>query len=213
MLLACATALLWAGGYPVKQTAKKVVSEIKTCNWDPAKGWFEGETTKIIVESYDEKGRLVTEELYIQKMTLIEKTLIVYEGAVVKKTTTNHENKVIRTASVQRTVNTLTETVFRGNGTLLFTFVSLLDNKERVTELRHCNGAGDLVFRKVYGYLDNGELEDISLYNASGTLAVVINFSYASFDAKGNWLARSEYYSYADVRRRPRDIVRRTIEY
>lgn len=205
--------LIWSDGYPVNTNAKKVISEIKTYNWEPSKGWYESVTTKIVVEKYDEKGRVLSEELYYEEMTLIEKTSYSYDGDIIKKTTTDHENKVIRTARVQRKGNIITETISRGDGSLLFRLVSQLDSSGKVIELQHYNGSNELIFSKVYVYSDKGDVSSISLFNPDGSYAVLITIKYKSFDAKGNWLVRSEYYTYGDVWSRPRDIVYRKIEY
>ena len=205
--------LLSADGYSINSKAKKVVSEIKTFNWNPEQGWFEGPTTKIIVEKYDEKGRLVSEELFYQQMILIEKTIFIYEGDVIKKTTTNHENMLIRTSHVKRDGNMVTETVKRADGSQLFKIVSQIDSNGRIAELYRYNEESELVFCNVYVYSDKGDVSSISLFNPDGTFAVLVTINYTSFDDKGNWLVRSEYYTYADVWRRPRDYVYRTIEY
>jgi hypothetical protein len=207
------TMLVAANGYPVNTPAGKVVSEIKTYNWTSAKGWFEGATTKIVVEHYDEEGRLLSEELLYQKTTLIEKTLYFYDGELVKKTTTNHQNIPIRHSRVRYEGNTVTETVSRADGSLFFKTVSLLDNAGRITEQKYYNEQEELIFDKVYAYSERGDPEHISLYNPDGTCAVEISIRYEKFDDRGNWIARSEYYSYADVTRRPRDRVYRSIEY
>jgi hypothetical protein len=205
--------LVAADGYTVTTPASKVVSEIKTYNWTSAKGWFEGGVTKTLVEQYDEEGRLLSAELYYQKMTLIEKTLYSYEGKLVKKTTTNHENILIRHSLIQKDGNTVTETVSRADGSLFFKTVSLLDNRGRTAEQKYYNEREELIFDKVYVYSENGDLEHIGLYNPDGTCAVEISIRYEKFDERGNWIVRSEYYSYADVTRRPRDRVCRSIVY
>jgi hypothetical protein len=202
-----------ADGYPLKTPAKKVISEIKTYNWTSAKGWFEGETKKIVVEHYDEGGRLVSAELFYQKMTLIEKTVYSYEDGLVKKTITNHKNIPIRQSLVQHEGKKVTETVSRADGSLFYKTISLLDGSGRIKEQKYYNGEDEFVYDKVYDYTDKGDVKSISLHNPDGTFAVKISIYYESFDERGNWLRRSEYYSYADVRGRPRDSVHRKIEY
>jgi hypothetical protein len=207
-------ALLAEGeSYPVHTAAKKVVTEIKTYNWNSADGWFEGETKKIVVETYDEKGRCLLSELYYQKMNLIEKTSFTYEGNRIKKTTADHENKPVRTALVEQNGNTITEIVLRADGSPVFKTVSTLNHGGQVKELSYYNALDQLVFDKVFKYNNKGDAVTISLYNPDGSYAASVNIEYDSFDGKGNWLTRSEYYSYGDVYGRPRDSVHRKIEY
>jgi hypothetical protein len=227
-----------ANGYRLNIPAKKVISEVRTYNWTSAKGWFKGQVTKIVVENYDDKGRPVSAELFslkkiykdsiltgsinkngvfpndfLKDIILMEKTVFSYEDNLTRKTTTNHENNLVRTATVQQEGNHLTETVQRADGSLFYKTVSLLDSDGRVVELYHYNGQEDLIYIKVYDYSDQEDVIKISLYNPDGTYAAYVTITYNTFDDKGNWLARSDYYTYADVGRRPRDSVSRYIEY
>ncbi len=211
--LLCSTVYSWSDGYPVKYPAVSVVSEVRTYNWKSGQGWFENQTTKIIIENYNEEGKIVSEELYHSENILMEKTVYSYEENTVKKITTNHENIIIRTATITYEINTITEIVLRPDGTQLFKYISTINNEGQITELKHLNGENDLLFLKKYTYTDRGDVERISLYNPDGSEAVLINIYYDSFDEKGNWLVRRESYTYSDVWGRPRDIVYRTIEY
>jgi hypothetical protein len=227
-----------AGGYTINTPAKKVISEVRTYNWTSAKGWFKGQVTKIIVENYDDKGRPVSTELFylgeiyrdsiladslnengaftddfLKDIILMEKTAFSYEDDLIRKTTTNHENNLIRIATVQQEGNRLTETVLRADGSLFYKTVSLLDSDGQVVELYRYNGQEELIYTKVYDYSDQGDVIKISLYNPDGTYAAYISIAYDTFDDKGNWLVRSDYYTYADVGYRPRDSVSRYIEY
>ncbi len=203
----------WSDGYPVNSPAISVISEVKTYNWKSDEGWFENQTTKIIIENYNEEGRMVSEEFYYSENILMEKTVYSYGENTVQKTTTNYENIIIRTAAITYETNTITEIVLRPDGTQLLKYISTINNEGQITELKHLNGENDLLFLKEYTYTDSGDVESISLYNPDGSEAVLINIYYDSFDEKGNWLVRSEYYTYSDVWSRPRDVVYRTIEY
>jgi hypothetical protein len=191
-------------------TGNKIVYEVKVFTWSFEKNvWYEDRTIKRITELYDEKGRIISEQLADGRDAVMEKTLYVYEGKLIKKTTCNPENKISRISVVSRKGNTLTETVTLPDGKLLFQFVTLKDDSGRIVEIKHFDRNKALVFKKVYGYDKKGNLASIKNLNPDGSPAVLISYQYSKFDDRGNWLAREEYFSYADVRYRPHEIVYR----
>ncbi|MBN1699985.1 MAG: hypothetical protein JW881_20920 [Spirochaetales bacterium] len=202
-----------ADGYPVKSPAKKVVSEIRTYNWKSSRGWFEGGITKIVNQYYDDEGLLVKMEFYDKDGGLLEKTVFSYGDETIKKVTTNHDNTPVRISVVRYETDTVTETVRRTDGSLFFKTVSRFSPEGSITGLKYYNEEETLLFNKIFVYTEEGDLKHIRLYNPDGTFAVEVSIEYHDFDENGNWLSRSEYYTYADVRRRPRDKVSRSIEY
>ena len=201
------------GGYPLQSPARQVLSEVRTYNWTSAKGWFRGQITKIYRESYDKEGRLILREFFYKDMIPAEITEYTYKENMVKKTTRNSENVVIRNVLVQNEDDKRTETVLRGDGTLFYKTVSVLRNNGEVMELSYYNGQEQLVYNKVFEYTRTGDVKKISMYNPDNSLAIAIDIVYEEFDDMGNWVSRSEYYTYGDVRKRPRDSVHREIQY
>jgi hypothetical protein len=202
--------------YPLIHSAENVVSEVKTYNWKSGQGWYENQITKIIVQNYNEDGYIESEEWYNSDNVLFEKTEFFYDKDdenIIITITTNYNNEITRTSEIIHENDTITETVFRPNDTQLFKYISTVNRKDQITELKHFNGENELLFIREYTYTDNGDPETITLINPDGSIAVLIEIEYEEFDRKDNWLVRSEYYTYADVRARPRDIVYRTIEY
>ncbi|MBN2439947.1 MAG: hypothetical protein JXJ04_01320 [Spirochaetales bacterium] len=200
-------------GYPLQTPAGEVISEVRTYNWTGAKGWFAGQVTRIIRETYDEEGRLAAIEVYYSDMVPAEKTVFTYKNNMIKKTTRNHDNVLIRNALVQEEGDTITETVLRGDGSLFYKTIALLGRDGEVTELNYYNNDEQLVYQKVFTYSPAGDVTVINLYNPDNSLAVVIDIVYEKFDDSGNWISRSEYYTYSDVWGRPRDSVQRKINY
>lgn len=204
---------IWPESYPLNNPAKSVISEVKTYNWKSSRGWFENQTTKIIIQNYNSEGYIESEELYYSENELMEKTEYTYEDNMVRKITTNQKNEITRTAEVIYDNDIITETVFLQDRTQLFKYISTLNSKKQVTELKFFNSKNELLFIKKYIYTESGDIASITLHNPDGSIAALIEIDYESYDRKGNWLVRSEYYTYADVWSRPRDKVYRTIEY
>ena len=206
-------AVVHSQSYPVNDAVKKVTAEIRTFNWTPQAGWFEGEVTKIVVDEYDANGNPSMSTLHTRTMEVIEKTVYSQEGSITVKTTTNRDGVHTRTARIEAAEGLVTETVRLPDGTLSHKTVSELDGEGRIRELHYFNGDGLHIFDKVFAYTDEGDIARIDIFNPDGSYAAEVEIDYQSRDDQGNWLTRSEYYRHAFVGYRPRDYVTRTIEY
>jgi hypothetical protein len=120
---------------------------------------------------------------------------------------------LIRNVLIENEGNTRTETVLRSNGGLFYKTVSMLGSDGEIREQSYYNGDEQLAYIKTFEYTGTGDVKKIHLYNPDNSLAVIIDIVYDEYDDNGNWIARSEYYTYGDVWGRPRDSVRRTILY
>jgi hypothetical protein len=189
---------------------ERIVSEIKVYTWNAKKGaWIEGQMIKIITETLDATGRRLTEELADDKGSLLEKARSDYRGRSQVTIFTGPDNVVRRTVTSERVGDTETETVVLPDGSMLSVIQKKYDAAGRLKETRQGGADGNLVFVKTHIYDKNGNLSTIDVDNPDGTTAFTIDYRYLSFDTRGRWLARAEYYTYADVKRRPHEIVYR----
>lgn len=193
--------------------ARTIFYEVKVYAWNFEEGfWYENQVIKKITETYGADGNLTVEELADAKGNLLEKTVYAYEGALAKKTTYNARKEITRTAVIARKGNIFTETVMSPEGAVLFYQVWTKNDDGSVREMEYRDSKNRLVYRRVFTYDKNGNLAQIVNLNPDGSAAVVIRYEYESFDTSGVWTARSEYFSYADVRNRPHEIVYRTFQ-
>lgn len=189
----------------------KIVSQVKVYTWNAKKGvWAEGQTIKRVTRTLDREGRPADETLAGGANDLLEKSTYVYNGDVQIVSVYGPDGKLRRTVRVERAGDLETETAVRSDGDILFVNQKKYSRAGLLAETRAGGRNGRLIFRKTYDYDRAGNLTAVAVHNPDDSLAFTIEYEYVKFDARGNWVIRSEFYTYGDVFRRPHEIVYRT---
>ncbi|MBN2353193.1 MAG: hypothetical protein JXD23_11530 [Spirochaetales bacterium] len=205
--------LACAGAYAEASGRGKIVSTVKVYHWNAKKRvWGVGQTIKRITLTFDREGRPAEEVLAGGKGDVLEKTVYRYGKGKRILSVFGPEGTLRRTVTLEREGDLETETAVLPDGGVLFVNQKKYSRSGRLEETRQGGADGRLVFRKTYAYDDAGNLESISVRNPDGGLAFFIEYKYLKFNARGEWTARAEYYTYGDVRRRPHEAVYRTFE-
>ncbi len=190
--------------------AARVVSRVSYFSWDQAKGWVELEDRKTIVEEFSADGRICNRELLYDE-TLLETTTFSYSSEGVEKLTYGRKNELLRKAEVTIIEGRTIENVYTAEGDLLFSSVIRTDPAGRTIEAERRDARGVFVYRIRYLYDAKGNLLEAACLNPDGSTAFVSSFTYSDFNLRGVWRTRRESCSFADVKNRPREIVRRSI--
>ena len=191
--------------------AARVVSRVSCVSWDQAKGWVELEDRQTIIEVYGTDRRIRSRELRYAENTLLEKTIFLYTLEAVQKLTTDRNGTLLWKAEVTSVDGRTLEKVYTGDGALLFSNVIRMDPDGRTIEAERRDAQGVFVFRVRYLYDAKGNLLEAACLNPDGSTAFVSSFSYSDFNLWGAWRTRRESCSFADVKNRPRQIIRRSI--
>ena len=190
--------------------AARVVSRVSYYSWEEPKGWVELEDRKTIVEEFGADGRIRTREL-LYDGTLLEATTFSYSSDGVQKLTRDQNNELLRKAEVTIVEGRTIETVYTADGALLFSSVIRTDPAGRTIEAERRDAQGVFVYRIRYLYDAKGNLLEAACLNPDGSTAFVSSFTYSDFNLRGAWRTRRESCSFADVKNRPREIIRRSI--
>jgi hypothetical protein len=191
--------------------AARVVSKVSYLSWDDAKGWVELEDRQTIIETYGADGRIQSRELSYGENMLLEKTIFLYSSEAVQKLTLDRNDKLLRKAEVTNVEGRTIEKAFTAEGALLFYNVLRMDPAGRIIEIERWDAQDVLVYRIRYLYDVKGNLSEAACLNPDGSTAFVSSFTYSGFSIRGAWLTRRESCSFADVRMRPKEIIRRSI--
>jgi len=189
----------------------RVVSKVSYLSWDQAKGWVELEDRQTIVEVYGADRRIQSRELRYAGNALLETTVFLYSPEAVRKLTTDRNGALLRRAEVTSVDGRSIETVYTGDGALLFSSVFRTDPGGRTIEVERRDARGVLAYRTRYLYDAKGNLLEAACLNPDGSTAFVSSFTYDDFNLLGAWRTRREHCSFADVNNRPRQVIRRSI--
>ena len=168
--LAAAVVLALAAGRVTGQDlspirgAARVVSRVSYYSWEEPKGWVELEDRKTIVEEFGEDGRIRTRELFADG-TLLEATTFSYSPAGVQQFTNDQNNVLLRRAEVKLVGGRTIETVYAGDGALLFSSVIQTDLAGRTIEAERRDARGVFVYRIRYLYDAKGNLLEAACLN------------------------------------------------
>jgi hypothetical protein len=191
--------------------AARVVSKVSYVSWDQAKGWVELEDRQTIIEVYGADRRIQCRELSYGENTPLEKTIFIYSSEAVQKITLDPNEKLLRKAEVTSVDGRTIEKVYTAGGALLFYNVLRMDPAGRTIEVERWDAQEVLVYRIRYLYDAKGNMTEAACLNPDGSTAFVSSFTYSGFNIRGAWLTRRESCSFADVRMRPKEIIRRSI--
>jgi hypothetical protein len=142
---------------------------------------------------------------------LLETTVFLYSPEAVRKITTVRNGELLRRAEVSSVDGRSIETVYAGDGALLFSSEFRTDPGGRTIEVERRDARGVLAYRTRYLYDAKGNLLEAACLNPDGSTAFVSSFTYDDFNLLGAWRTRREHCSFADVKNRPRQIIRRSI--
>ena len=190
--------------------AARVVSRVSSISWDNAKGWVELEDRKTVIEDFGEDRRIRSREVRYGDATL-ETTTFVYSSEGVQKITVDGGDALVRKAEVKNVDGRTIEQTYAADGTLLFSSVLRTDAAGRVIETERRDATGVLVYRVRCLYDAKGNLLEAASLNPDGSTAFVSTYAYSDYDFRGAWRTRRETCSFADVKNRPKEIVRRSI--
>jgi hypothetical protein len=211
LLLGAAT--LAALDFPPPAGAKTVTMAFDSYSWDNSAGWVKLKDVKTVRETYDPGGRLLTREIVHGDAVLIETTTYEYTDQGLLKTTYNGRNEIARRAVVVKTGSGTRESVFGADDALIAFYDTRYGPDGLPVQTDYADPEGGLVMRIRYVYDANGDCVAIAYSNPDGSAAFAASFTHESPDAAGNWTVRTEYDTYADVKNRPKHVVRRTVEY
>ena len=216
MLLAAAVILMLVSAQaraedlsPIKGAAR-VVSRVSYFSWDNAKGWVELADRKTVIEEFGEDRRIRSREVRYGDSTL-ETTTFVYSSEGVQEITVDGSDALVRKAEVRIVDGRTIEQTYAADGTLLFSSVLRTDEVGRVIETEHRDATGVFVYRVRCLYDAKGNLLEAASLNPDGSTAFVSTYAYSDYDFRGAWRTRRETCSFADVKNRPKEIVRRSI--
>ncbi len=216
MLLAAAVILVLVSAFARAEDlspiggAARVVSRVSYLSWDNAKGWVELEDRKTIIEDFGTDRKIRSREVRYGDTTL-ETTTFVYSAEGVQKLTVDGVNALMRKAAVTVVDGRAIEQTYAADGTLLFSSEIRTDAAGRVIETERRDAQDVLVFRVRYLYDAKGNMLEAASLNPDGSTAFVSTFAYSDHDFWGAWRTRRETCSFADVKNRPKEIVRRSI--
>jgi hypothetical protein len=80
-----------------------------------------------------------------------------------------------------------------------------------LTQLKHYNTEGTLLFIKTYTYSETGDEEGITVKNPDGSTLYEVGFMYTSHGYMDLWTGRKSGCAYHDVGERVLEFVTRTI--
>jgi hypothetical protein len=198
--------------FPVPKNAKTAVYVYSSYSWDNAKGWVVLEAVKTITETFDSTARILTREISHANGVLIEKTKFSYSAGGYRTATYNAKNEMTRQSDAVVTGGRTVETIRRTDGSIFATYRTENASGGLPAREAYYDPVDALVWSIVYTY-EGARCTEIAYSNPDGSPAFRSSFEYKEADAEGNWAVCTQYVSYADVRSRPKDIVRRTIEY
>jgi hypothetical protein len=211
-LLISATAV-HAVDFPLPAGAKAVIQVFHSYSWDNTAGWVVLKNVKSVRETFDAEGRILSREVFHEGGVLIETTRYAYSDAGHQKTTLDEKNETVRYAVVEKTAGGARETIHRADGAIAAICDTEFDRDGSPLSSEYRDPEGGLVWRIVYSYDRKRDCTMVSYCNPDGSLAFLSTYSYEGADEAGNWSTRTEYVTYADVKRRPKDIVSRSVEY
>jgi hypothetical protein len=198
--------------FPGPAKAKTVVLAYSSYSWDSAAGWVELTNVKTITEIFDPLGRILAREIG-DGIALIERTSYAYTDDGCRTNTCNSNNELTRYSEIITDDEKTLETIRRADGTVFAIFKTSTDARGLPIRTEHRDPSGALVWLIAYGYDVSGNCAEVSYFNPDGALVFQSSFAYRDQDAAGNWTVRTEYDAYAGMRSRPKDIVRRAVEY
>jgi hypothetical protein len=190
--------------------AARVVSRVSYLSWDNAKGWVELEDRKTVIEDFGADRKIHSREVRYGSTTL-EMTTFIYSTEGVQKLTVDGGDALVRKAAVKNVDDRTIEQTYAADGTLLFTSVIRTDAAGRVIENERRDATGVLLYRVRFLYDAKGNLLEAASLNPDGSTAFVSTFTYSDHDFWGAWRTRRENCTFADVKNRPKEIVRRSI--
>jgi hypothetical protein len=190
--------------------AARVVSRVSYYSWHQAKGWVELEDRQTIIESFGADRRILRRELRCGEMTL-ETTTFIYSPEGVQKLTVDGDDSLLRKAEVTSAEGRTIENVYTAEGDLLFSQVLRMDPAGRIIEAERRDAQGGFAYRVRYLYDTRGNLLEAACLNPDGSTAFVSSYAYSDFNLRGTWRTRRESCSFADVKNRPRTVIRRSI--
>jgi hypothetical protein len=190
--------------------AARVVSRVSCYSWDQAKGWVELEDRKTIIEEFGSDGRILSREQRYGETTL-ETTTFAYSTNGARKLTLDGNNALLRTSTVTSVEGRTIENVYTPEGVLLYSNVLRTDPAGRTIEAERRDAQDVFVFRVRYLYDAKGNMLEAAWLNPDGSIAFVSSFAYSDYGLQGAWRTRRESCSFADVKNRPKEIVRRSI--
>jgi hypothetical protein len=211
ILLLVIAAMAWAVDFPAPPGMKTILLTYSSYSWDNAKGWVRLPKTKVIRESIGPDGLIISREISYGEDILIEVTRYEYSEKGHRKTTYNVKNEVMRTAAVEKTPDGIKETIYAASGAVAAVYETSLDPRGLPLRSVYRDAEGGVVWNIAYAY-ENGECTEITYANPDGSTAFSTSYSYDERDASGNWIQRTETVRYADIRERPKDVVRRSLE-
>lgn len=190
--------------------AARVVSRVSYISWDNVKGWVELEDRKTVIEEFGADRRILRRETRYGDEVL-ETTSFLYSAEGVQKLTVDGSDALVRKAEVKIVDGRTIEQTYAADGTLLFSSVLRTDAAGRVIETERRDATGVLVYRVRYLYDEKSNMLEAASLNPDGSTAFVSTYAYSDYDLWGTWRTRRENCSFADVKNRPKEIVRRSI--
>jgi hypothetical protein len=202
----------WAFDFPPPKNAKTIVYTYSAYSWDNSEGWVILSGAKTVTETFDPGGRILSRALSNPDGTPIEKTTFSYSAGGYRGTTTDHKNEVTRYADIAATGSKIVETVRRADGSPFATYKTDKGTYGLPSREEYRDSAGRMIWRISYSYSE-GACVEIAYANPEGSIAFASTLEYGKIDDHGNWTECTHYVSYADVRSRPKEIIRRGVEY
>jgi len=205
-------ALLLTLGLAAEEKTKTIVYEVRVYAWSFTKGlWYVERLIKKTSQTLACDGRLILEVVEDAEGRLIEKTVFSYGKDSFHKLTYDARNELVRKALVKTEKDFLRETVLTPQGEVLFYLIHFLDRAGRPLQEEYRSADDKLIYARRFSYDEAGNLVRIEVCNPDGRMVFEISYSYEAFDDQGQWLLRSEYYSYADVHHRPHEQILRIL--
>jgi len=172
------------------------------------------------VYKYDDKGKLVAEELYY-KTTLISRNENTYDqqGRLISQISYNPDSTVSMRIRVSFTPDGKPIERIRHDGDLLTYRVRYTyDNKRRLVQVEttgsyvesDSTSEGHITGRVVYVYKGKDQPKEMLIYNQDGSLRERVLIDY---DSRGNWTKRTHRVQASVGKEVTRQIVYRTITY
>jgi hypothetical protein len=202
-----------AADFPAPANAMTVIQSFDSFSWDNSAGWVELKDVKSIREVFDPEGRILIREIFHGESALIETTKYAYSEAGLRKTTMNGKNETTRYAVVEKRGTGTRETIHRADGAIIAVYDTEYTAEGLPAKSEYADSEGGIIWRIAYSYNGGKDCTEISYFNADGSPAFVSAYRFEGEDDAGNWVKRTEYVTYADVKNRPREIIRRRVEY
>jgi hypothetical protein len=199
--------------FPPPAKAKTVIQTFDSFSWDNTAGWVLLEGVKTIRETFDPDGRVLARGIFHGEDVLIEITRYAYSETGCQKTTYNGKNEVSRFAVTVKKATGTRETIHRPDGEIIAVYDTEYGRDGLPVRCEYADSEGALVWKIAYSYDAMKNCTTVSYFNSVGSLAFVSTLLYEGRDAAGNWIQCTQHVSYADVRNRPKDVIRRSVEY